>query len=128
MLDRLPPTGQKGSWEWLAFAGQLPARSVQFTGAAGTYKVFSGRCIYLGVVAINSAGTGGTLVMYDGQDATGAPIGVTSIAANGLANSNAQSKGVLCETGVAVVITTATINGSVLLVPLRHYGFTPPGE
>lgn len=123
-----PPSGLKGSWEWLALAGELPARAIPLIGSSGTIKAFPGRCIYLGIVAVNSATAAGSIVIYDGQDATGAPIGATSIAASGVANSNAQGKGVLCEIGVAIVVTGAVITGSVLVIPLWHYDFTPPGE
>lgn len=122
------PRGLKGSWDWLAFAGQLPAKPIPLKGSAGTFEAYSGRCIYMGIVAVNSATTAGSVIVYDGQDATGPPVAATSISASGVANSNAQSKGVLCEIGVTVAVAGAVITGSILIVPLSHYPYTPPAE
>lgn len=116
------------SWEWLEFATGLPGKPVPLLLPSGTFLAFSGRCIYLGVNLINSATTAGRVVAYDGQDATGPLVDVATIPASGIVSAGTTATGVLCETGVTLAITGATVTGSVVVIPLWHAERTPPGE
>ena len=65
--------GLKGSWEWLEYAAQLPAKAVNFTTSADTL-IYGGRCIYMGFTMANNAVGGGNFNLYNGRDANGAPL------------------------------------------------------
>lgn len=120
--------GLKGSWEWLQFAAQLPAKPVPLLVSSGTVVAYSGRCIYLGTNLINSATTAGRVVVYDGLDTSGPIIDLAAVAASGIASVNTAAAGILCELGVTVSLTSIVVTGSVLVVPLWHYLDSPPGE
>ena len=120
--------GLKGSWEWLQFAAQLPAKPVPLLASSGNVVAFSGRCIYLGVNLINSATTAGRVAVYDGLDTTGPIVDLGAVAASGILSANTAAAGVLCELGVTVALTSIVVTGSVLVVPLWHYFDGPPGE
>lgn len=121
-------SGLKGSWEWLQFAAQLPAKPVPLLASSGNVVAFSGRCIYLGTNLINSATTAGRVVVYDGLDTTGAVIDLAQVAASQVLPSRIGSPGVLCELGVTVALTSIVVTGAVLVIPLTHYLDAPPGE
>lgn len=121
-------SGLKGSWEWLQFAAQLPAKPIPLLASSGTVVAYSGRCIYLGINLINSATTAGRAVVYDGLDTTGPVLDLGAVAASGILSANTAAAGVFCEMGVTVALTSIVVTGSVLVVPLWHYFHTPPGE
>lgn len=118
---------QKGSWEWLEFAAQLPAQPFVFGPTAANALVYSGRCILLGGSYLNSATAAGTVQLLDGQDATGGLVVATAVAASSPATPNLPGQGILCEIGVFLLPGGTTIKGSVYVIPLAHYDFTPPG-
>lgn len=120
--------GLKGSWEWLQFAAQLPAKPVPLLASSGNVLAYSGRCIYLGINLINSATTAGRVVVYDGLDTTGAVVDLGAVAASGVLSANTAAAGVFCEMGITVALTSIVVTGSVLVVPLWHYFDSPPGE
>lgn len=126
--ERARPRGLKGSWEWLAFAAQLPANPIPLTSLSASTLIYSGRCILMGAsVQNNGAGAGG-INLLDGLDATGAAVVIQPLAAQAAAVIDLPGNGVLCELGVFAQITTATIRGSVWVVPLWHYPNTGPGS
>jgi hypothetical protein len=128
MDGRRKISGLKGSWEWLQFASQLPAKPVPLLAPSGNVVAFSGRCIYLGVNLVNSATTAGRVAVYDGLDVTGPLIDVAAVPASGVLPATRAAAGVLCELGVTVSLTSIVVTGSVLVVPLWHYFDGPPGE
>lgn len=116
---------QLGSRGWLAENAGMPARPVLFPAQTGTFTVFNGRCIYFRTVGTNSATTAGTLLVYDGTNATGPLIDGQAVAASAPFVTTPLSYGILCDSGVTLVFTTSTVEGSVLLVPMWDYPFTP---
>lgn len=120
--------GLKGSWDWLGYAASLPGKPVPLLSSSGTFTPFPGRCIYLGVNLINSGTAAGRVIAYDGLDATGPVIDVAAIPASGIVSAGTTASGVLCENGVTLAVTGATVIGSVIVIPLWHYPWTPPGE
>lgn len=120
--------GLKGSWEWLEFAAQLPANPQMITGQAGNKLIYSGRCILTGACVNNTATTAGTVQLLDGQDATGGLVAGGNVAASGITNVPVNGQGILCEVGVFLVVATATLTGSILIIPLWHDEYTAPGD
>lgn len=128
MEDYRKVRGLKGSWDWLQFAAQLPAKPVPLLASSGTVVAYSGRCIYLGINLINTATTAGRVVAYDGLDTTGPVIDVAAVAATAVLATPRPASGVFCELGITVALTSIVVSGSVLIVPLWHYPDSPPGE
>lgn len=120
--------GLEGSWEWLKFAAQLPGQPLTLQPFTGTVVAFQGRCIYLGCNIINNSTTAGRVTVYDGLDASGTIVDVAALPASGVANPGTTAAGVLCESGVSIGVGGLAVAGSVIVVPLWHYEFTPPGE
>lgn len=121
-------SGLKGSWEWLEFAAQLPANPQFITGQSDSGLVYGGRCILTGASMINQATTAGSFNLLDGLDATGGVVVATALAASGVGGPNLPAQGILCELGVYLQITTATLKGSIWVIPLWHDQFTSPGD
>lgn len=127
-MEHAAGRGLKSSWPWLEFAAGLPAKAVPFPVKSAGFQAFGGRCIYLGITGANAATVAGSIILYDGQDATGAQVGNYAAAASSPVSQLGPSNGVMCEIGLWVVPTGITLTGSVLVIPLWHYSFTPPGE
>ena len=130
---RDPYSGKRGrdlkaSWEWLAFAASLPADPVPFGPISAGQLLQSGRAIYIGAAFKNTGTGGGDLQVLDGMDASGNLVDRITVAANGLARATGLPYGVLCESGIYLVPTSATLQGVLWLVHLWKYPFTPPGE
>src|SRR5579872_2801413 len=115
-----------GSWEWLAFAAQLPSSPEQFLSVSASQKLLTGRYIVTGVSGTNAATTAGTVTLYDGQDNTGEIIVTKNVAASADFFIALPGNGVMVEIGVYLGVATATITGSVLAIPLTRYANTPP--
>lgn len=128
MDGHAPGHGLKASWPWLEFASGLAGKPVPYSNLAAGNLVFSGRCLFLGITGANAATVAGSVVVYDGQDATGPQALNLAAAASSPFGGNGPNNGILCEIGVFVRPVGITISGSVIVVPLWHYGFTPPGE
>lgn len=128
MPPTLPPSGLKGSWDWLALAAQLPAKPVFPSAGLVTGLVASGRYLFKGVALNNTAGTAGTVTVLDGQDASGVPIFWLAAAATSPANSPFLSDGILCENGLYIVVSALAGKITLWAAPLKHYSFAPPGE
>lgn len=128
MRTRPPIEGLKGSWEWLRFAAQLPSSPQFVSGQAANTLIYSGRCILTGATFLNSGTAPGQAILHDGQDVSGGVVSVTPIAASAAGNPVLPSMGVLCELGVFLEVTTATLKGSVFVIPLWHYEYTEPGD
>lgn len=118
----------EGSWDWLEWAAGLPSKPVPVPLGSAAITVFSGRCILTGLTVTNSAASGGTLIVHDGLDTNGNPAVRLGIGANSTGGYNAPVRGILMELGVTVNPNTLTLQGSVYVVPLWHYGETAPGE
>lgn len=118
----------EGDWDWLAFAADLPSRPIPFTALTTGQVALSGRCLVTGISGVNAATTAGRISIFDGTDSTGVQVWQASGAASSLFTSNVPGKGILCEIGCFLLASTMTATGSVLLIPLWHYDFTPPGE
>ena len=128
MPPALPVSGQKGSWEWLALAAQLPAKAIPQAGGMATGLVASGRYLFKGVTCNNTATAAGVVVVRDGQDASGVPVFNLAVPASSPASSPFLSDGVLCEGGLYVVATGLTGTLTIWAAPLKHYAYWPPGE
>lgn len=118
----------ESSWDWLEFAAQLPARAIPFTSQSASFGPLTGRCIFLGVSWNNAATTAGAIDVLDGQDAKGGIAWQFTVAASVRGNGTIPGQGVLLEIGCWLNLTTVTITGAVLLIPLWHHRLTPPGE
>lgn len=116
------------SWDWLYFAAQLPANPIPVPSTSASKLVYSGRCILTGGVFTNSGGGAGSVQLLDGQDNTGTLVGAAAVAAGATSPITIAGQGVLCELGVYLVVTTATIIGSAWIIPLWHDQKTPPGD
>lgn len=128
MLREHERHGLEGSWEWLAFAAQLPSKIVPLNNLQANTSLITGRCIVTGINCENTAGGSGIINLRDGADNTGPYFSILPLATNGTANIVFGTTGVLCELGVFAEIATATIRGAVFYIPLWHYEFTPPGD
>jgi len=118
----------KGSWEWLRFASQLPAKPFQFTALTAGKLIYSGRCILREITGLNNGASGGTLTLLDGQDNTGVLAGTQGYAASAQFSHSFATFGILLELGCFLNPGTQSITGTVALVPLWEYNITPPGE
>jgi len=118
----------KGSWEWLRFASQLPAKPFQFTAQSTNKLVYKGRCILREITGLNNNATGGTLTLLDGEDTTGTIAGTQGYAASSQFSHSFASFGILMEIGCFLVPGGQSLTGTVALVPLWEYNITPPGE
>lgn len=118
----------RDSWEWLAFAASLPSRPVPFSSVSGNTQLFTGRCILTGVTFNNLATTSGVVQLLDGQDATGAPAWQVHAGGSNQAQSILPNNGVLMDIGVFMAVSTVTITGSILVIPLLAYDKTPPAH
>lgn len=118
----------KGSWEWLRFASQLPAKPFPFTTLSVGKVIYSGRCILREITGLNNSASGGTLTLLDGLDASGVNAGTQGYAASSQFSHSFAAFGILLEIGCYLNPGTGPITGSVALVPLWEYNITPPGE
>lgn len=118
----------EGSWEWLEFASQLPAKAVPFSGISARTVLFSGRCVLRGLSFSNAATTAGVVDALDGLDGTGMIAWRTPAAASSTGQSPVPQPGILLEIGLTLNLTTVQITGAALVVPLWHYARTPPGQ
>lgn len=118
----------KSSWDWLAFCATLPADPVPLSGALTGQLVATGRHILMGGTLVNTASTASTWNVYDGMDNTGAQIAQISVPAAGNAPLQMPASGVLCETAIFARYSGGLVTGSLWIVHLWKYPFTPPGE
>ena len=118
----------KGSWEWLRFASQLPAKPFQFIAVSANTLIFKGRCILREITGLNNNATGGTLLLRDGEDASGVIAGTQGYAASSQFSHSFAAGGILLEIGCFLVPGGQSLTGTVALVPLWEYNITPPGE
>lgn len=118
----------EGSWEWLEFAARLPSRPQPIKAQSASTLALSGRCIVTGLSFLNLATTAGMVDLYDGQDANGTLAWRTPAAASAITVSPIPPNGIFCEIGAFLNLTTVTITGAILIIPLWHYRWTPPGE
>lgn len=120
--------GLKGSWEWLAFAAQLPARPLIVPSTAAAYLVMGGRAILTGADLANTATVGGAVVIDDGTSSNGSNVAQIGFAAGVTVNYRAPGQGVLLEQGCFLIPQGITVQGVMFLIPLWHYPGGPPGE
>lgn len=118
----------EGSWEWLAYAAQLPSKIVPLNLITTNTSLFTGRCICTGMAVENTGAGAGIINLRDGADNTGPYFSVLPLSNNGSANLVFGTTGVLCEMGVFAEVVTATLRGAVFIIPLWHYGDSPPGQ
>lgn len=122
-----PIEGLKGSWDWLEFAAQLPANPQAVTTQSANGLIYSGRCVLTGAFLNNTATTAGSVQLLDGQDAKGLLVAGAQLPAATITPITAPAQGILCENGVFMVLATAIVSGSVLIIPLWHDEYTAPG-
>lgn len=120
--------GLEASWDWLQFAAGLPSRHVTVPGPVPWGVLAKGRSIVTGAALVNSSGAAVTVVIRDGEDASGDIIASLVVPANGGLTWQAPSAGVLAEIGVFAANPGAGITGAVYFTPLWHYPWTPPGK
>lgn len=118
----------ESSWEWLEFAAGLPSRAMPITAITAGTLVMSGRAILTGGFLDNVATTAGQFVIYDNTSASGVQVAGGTVAASTISQLSLPVKGILLEIGCFIVPTTATLTGSVYLIPLWHYPQTQPGH
>lgn len=128
MLEQPRGRDLKASYEWLNFAASLPATHVGYKGQSANFQGFKGRCILTALFVNNGNAAGQTIVLHDGEDASG-PIVHQAFITNG-ANQNQpfSPRGILCETGVYIELFAGPWNVTLFVVPLWHYDRTPPGD
>lgn len=119
---------QKSSWEWLQFAASLPADPIPLNGALTGQLVETGRQILMGGSLVNSASVARTWNVYDGYDNTGVQVAQITVPAAGNAPLAMPAAGVLFETAVFARFSGGLVTGSLWVVHLWKYPFTPPGE
>lgn len=118
----------KGSWAFLRLAASLPAKHIQIVGLAANKLVYNGRCIAVGCALNNAATVGGVLTVYDGQDTNGENAGAYGFAASSALNPIFGVVGVHHEIGVFLSPSAGVLTGSLWVIPLSVYAFTPPGD
>lgn len=119
--------GLKADWEWLRFAASLPAIPVTLPNLQQNTLLYNGRCILTGVNLQNSGGGTGIINLRNGVDNTGEYVAIMPLGASASVSQQFGTLGVLLDIGLWAEIATATIRGAVFVIPLWHYGFTPPG-
>ena len=120
--------GLKGSWEWLAFAAQLPAKPIYTGGFKGTFTVYSGRCIVVGGYVFNDGTTAGQSYLYDGLDATGMKTSDVQVPASAAVPLTLGNVGILHEIGVYQNTSGILVEAAYYIIPLEHLPHTPPGQ
>lgn len=128
MYDHVAGRDFKRSFEWLEFAAGLPSRPVPWTAQSASFQGFKGSCILQSLVVNNGNAAGQTIILHDGEDATGAMIHQAFIGNGQNQVQPFSPRGILCETGVYVQLFGGPWNITLMLVPLWHYSNTPPGE
>lgn len=118
----------KASWDWLKFAANLPADPIPLNGSLTGQIVESGRQILMGGTLINSGTVASTWNIYDGMDGTGTQIAQITVPAAGNIPLQMPAAGVLCEIGLFAKFSGGLVTGSLWVVHLWKYPFTPPGE
>ena len=118
----------KSSWDWLQFCASLPADPLPLSGALAGQILSSGRHILMGGSIVNNTSTAGSVNIYDGFDVGGTLIANVPVAASSSSPLNLPASGVLIEQAVFVKDTGTIVNGSLWVVHLWKYPFTPPGE
>lgn len=121
-------TTLKGSWEWLRFAAQLPSRAIPFTNQAAPFLGFGGRCIVTGLSWNNTATTAGRVDILDGVDGNGGIAWRAPAVATALGSAAIPPNGIMLEIGCWLNLNSVTLTGALLVIPLWHYDWTPPGE
>lgn len=119
---------QLGSWEWLQFCSQLPAKPYPLPNPGTNGIVYSGRCIVRGYSFANTATVGGALLLFDGLDGSGQAVTRTGYGASGSTAPNYFYPGILMDIGVFANTGLGQLTGVVYVVPLWGYPHTPPGE
>lgn len=117
----------KASWEWVEFAAGLPARHATVPGPTAWGQVVAGANILMGATISNASGAAVTVTIWDGADATGDPLAVLVVAANGGLPWTGPSSGILAEVGIFIASPGANVTGVIHYVPLEHNWNTPPG-
>jgi hypothetical protein len=118
----------KRSWEWLEFAAGLPGRPFAYTGQSASFMVFKGRGILQNLVVNNGNAAGQTIILHDGEDASGPLVHQAFI---GNSQNQVQPflpRGVFIETGVFAELFGGPWKITAVIVPLWHSARTPPGE
>jgi hypothetical protein len=119
---------QRDSWDWLLAAARLPSKAVSFTAQAAATEIFRGRCLLTGYAVQNTVTTAGGFNIYDGADANGQLVLPVLIASSSYLNEHLPRGGVQMDQGIYLSPSAAVLTGSVFLVPLWDYPFTPPGH
>jgi|SRR5579859_7983811 len=128
MYEHTPARGLKSSFEWLEFAAGLPGRPMAYVNQSASFQVFKGRCILQNLVVNNGNAAGQTIILHDGEDASG-PMVHQAFIGNGQNQVQPfQPRGVLIETGVYAELFGGPWKITAILVPLWRYTHTPPGE
>lgn len=127
-MEREHRDRQLDSWEWLLEANSLPSKPLPLSSYTGNSLLFSGRCILTGGSFENTGGGAGTMQLLDSTNNAGQVVAIFPLAAGGSYTGSIVRGGVLIDIGVFAVISSATILGSVFVIPLWHYPETAPGH
>lgn len=120
--------GLKASWDWLQFAAGLPCKHVAVPGPTAWGQIVAGRNILMSATLVNASGAAVTVTIRDGGDATGDPMAILVVPANGALPWTGPSPGVLAEVGIFAANPGANVSGVLHYIPLEHYYWTAPGE
>lgn len=120
--------GLKGSYEWLSLAASLPAKPLPFTMSTLSKSLYSGACILAGVYVNNGSGANNNFALYSGQDSASPVIYQNFLSSGNNATQQFGPRGVFCENGVFCVVAGTPFAGSLYIIDLWNYNWTPPGE
>jgi hypothetical protein len=117
----------KLSYEWVAFAASLPGIPLMWRNQSASFQLFKGRCIIQGLNVNNGNAAGQTIILFNGEDATGDQFHQSFIGNGQNQLANFGTRGVLCDTGVYCQLFGGPWVITAYMVPLWHNSRTPPG-
>lgn len=106
----LPPADNQRAWDELR---ARPAVAYPVNSVHATQTLIDGMCIFLGWAFRETAAAAGSFDFYNGRDTTGTQAGSGVISASGGNAQQLGDQGILCGTGLTLVVTSSTLKGSI---------------
>lgn len=104
------PADQQALWDQL---DARPCVAIPVNNVHTTQALLSGALIFVGWAFRETAAAAGSFDFYDGMDATGDQAGSQVIAASGGNSQSIGVKGMLCQRGLTIVVTSSTLKGAI---------------
>lgn len=119
------PAGYRPDYGLVLQAANLPADPVPLPAAGAGGQVEGGRSVITGGNLVNNSTSAATVTLLDGQDAKGGVIAVLNVPASSALPFTLPNKGVMAEMGVFVQVAGGNVTGTIYVVHLWRYKFTP---